>query len=197
LAVSHYDGASVWDLSTQTRTHSLFFRGSHLSLSWQPDGRYLVTATQEKMLHVWDLETGNDVSLGPSFLKVRSLGWSADGLWLLAGGNDTLSGWRFHRGLPSSPAAKMLGRFSEDYVKLVTPHPSLGMTAVAYNDGGLELTVMESRSKRHVLVQPPGSSVDALVWSPDGNHLVGGDQDGRLFIYRFDADWLTRLTQVD
>ncbi|MEM7311500.1 MAG: hypothetical protein AAF682_32865 [Planctomycetota bacterium] len=193
LAVSHYDGASVWDLSSRTRTHSLYFRGSHLSLSWQPEGRYLVTATQEKMLHAWALETGEDVSLGPSFLKVRSLGWSADGMWLLAAGNDTVSGWRFHRGLPSSPAAKMLGRYSEDYIGLVCPHPVHGLTAVGYNDGGLELIVTESRSSRRVLTEPGGTAVVAMAWSPDGNHLVGGDKQGRLFVRRFGNDWLARL----
>ncbi|MEO1492655.1 MAG: hypothetical protein AAFV19_10930 [Pseudomonadota bacterium] len=197
LALSHYDGASIWDLSSQTKTHALYFRGSHLSLSWQPEGRYLVTATQEKMLHAWDLETGDSVSLGPSFLKVRSLGWSADGLWLFAAGNDTVSGWRFHRGLPSSPAAKMLGRFSEDYVAQVCSHPVHGLTAVGYNDGGLELMVTESRSSRHELVEPGGTVVEALAWSPDGNHLVGGDRDGRLFVYHFDDDWLARLINAD
>lgn len=196
LAVSHYDGASIWDIATVTRTHMLYFRGSHLNLSWQPEGRYLVTTTQEKMLHAWDLETGEDASLGPCFKKVSALGWSADGNWLLASGNDTISAWRFDRGLPR-PAPKLLGRFSELLIGQVCPHPTLGLTAVAYNDGGTEIAAITSRNKRHELIVPPAARTVALRWSPDGNHLVGGDLDGRLFVYRFDKEWLARLSEID
>ena len=101
LAVSHYDGVSIWQLSDCDRTTQLRHRGSHLDIVWSPDGRYVVTSTQEKMLHAWDLHTDTDLSLGPSFNKVKSLGWSADGAWLLAAGNDTLSAWQFtSEGLP-------------------------------------------------------------------------------------------------
>ena len=196
LAVSHYDGASVWDLASGVRTHSLHFRGSHLSLRWRSDGRYLVTATQEKMLHVWDLTNQADASLGPSFNKVKSLGWSADGAWLLAAGNDTISAWSFAEGLPR-PAPSLLGRFSEALIGQVCPHPILSLTAAGYNDGGLDLTALASRAGRHALIKP-GTAVPVtdLAWSPDGNHLVGGTRDGRLFIYRFDDDWLARLTRT-
>lgn len=194
LVVSHYDGATIWDLSARSRTHTLHHRGSHLNLCLHPRRRYVVTTTQEKELHAWDLQTGTDVSLGPCFSKVKTLGWSADGQWLLASGNDTISAWSFADGLPL-PAAKMLGRFSEDLIDQVRPHPILALAAVGYNDGGLELTAISARSNRHALIEPPAAPVAAMEWSPDGNHLVGGCQDGRLFAYRFDAAWLARLSE--
>lgn len=47
------------------------------------------------------------------------------------------------------------------------------------------------------LLDPPGPPVAALAWSPDGRCLVGGNQDGRLFVYRFDNDWLARLNDEE
>lgn len=196
LAVSHYDGASIWELQSQIRADVLQFRGSHLSLVWQPAGRYLVTTTQEKMLHAWDLDAaGGSASLGPFFSKVRTLGWSADGNWLLAAGNDTLSAWNFASGLPA-PAPMMLGRYSEDFIRHVCPHPRLAIAAVGYNDGGLEITAISAQLQRFALVEPCAAPVSALCWSPDGRHLVGGDQSGQLFVYSFDNDWLARLTDM-
>ena len=50
------------------------------SSSWRRDGRYVVTATQEKTVHAWDLRTGDNASLGPCFNKVRGArlerGWA-------------------------------------------------------------------------------------------------------------------------
>ncbi|MEM7251482.1 MAG: WD40 repeat domain-containing protein [Pseudomonadota bacterium] len=195
LAASHYDGASVWDISTQSQTKALHFRGSHLGLSWHTAGRFVVTTTQEKMLHAWDLQTDANVSLGPCFNKVKTLGWSADGDWLIASGNDTVSAWEFSNNRLPLPPPKMLGRFSEQLVGQVCPHPQLPLTAVGYKDGGLELTLISARSEHFALLAPPAPAAVALDWSPSGHYLVGGDQNGRLFVYRFDTDSLARLIE--
>ena len=202
LAVSHYNGVTIWQLDGPRRAHSLFHRGSHLELSWRRDGRYVVTATQEKTVHAWDLRIGDSASLGQCFNKVKALGWSADGRWLLASGNDTVSAWRFADGaddgdlgddnLPAS-APQMLGRFSEQFISQVSPHPGLPLTAAGYNDGGLELVSLAARAARYPLSEMPDNPVAAMAWSPGGDHLIGGDQDRQLFVCRFDSEWLAGL----
>ena len=202
LAVSHYNGVTIWQLDGLCRAHRLFHRGSHLKLSWRSDGRYVVTATQEKTVHAWDLRVGDDASLGQCFNKVKALGWSADGRWLLASGNDTVSAWPFVDGaddgdlgdanLPAS-APQMLGRFSEQLISQVSPHPTLPLAAAGYNDGGLELVSLAARATRHPLTGMPTHPVAAMAWSPGGDHLIGGDQDRQLFVCRFDSEWLAGL----
>ena len=237
LAVSHYNGVTIWQLDGPRQAHSLFHRGSHLELSWRRDGRYVVTATQDKTVHAWDLRTGDDASLGQCFNKVRALGWSADGQWLLASGNDTVSAWPFANDeddaddgdlgddhLPAS-APRMLGRFSEQFVSRVSPHPALPLVAAGYHDGGLELISLAAPAARRPLTKPltesltealngplsgaltgpstepstespaemPAHPVVALGWSPDGDHLIGGDQNRRVFVCRFDSEWLADL----
>ena len=202
LAVSHYNGVTIWHLDGPRQAHRLLHRGSHLKLSWRRDGRYVATATQEKTVHAWDLRFGESASLGQCFNKVKALGWSADGRWLLASGNDTVSAWPFAGGaadenpgganLPAS-APRMLGRFSEQFISQVSPHPGLPLAAAGYNDGGLELVSLATRGARHPLVEVPANPAAIMEWSPGGDHLIGGDQDRQLFVCCFDSEWLAGL----
>ena len=196
LAVSHYNGVSVWTLDGRFgEPQRLFHRGSHLNLSWSRDGRFVVTATQEKTVHAWDLVAGRDASLGPCFNKVKALSWSADGAWLLASGADTVSGWPFSDGRLPAAAPRMLGRYSEQLIGNVCANPSFALAAAGYNDGGLELVSLATRPQRHSLVTASSSPFTGLAWSPNGVHLLGGDSDGRLFGYRFDTATLARLAR--
>ena len=198
LAASHYNGVSLW--TVDGRSHEpqrLFHRGSHLTLTWSRNDRYVVTATQENTIHAWDLVSGQDVSLGPCISKVKSLSWSADGAWLLGSGADTVSGWPFSDGRLPPAAPRMLGRFSEDLINKVCSHPSLALAAVGYNDGGLELVSLAMLPQRRRLVSAPSSPIVELKWSPDGDHLLGGDLNGSLFVYRFDTNSLRHLARGD
>ena len=198
VAVSHYNGVSLWTLDgCRDEPQYLHHRGSHLGLSWNRDERYVVTATQEKTLHAWDLVSGMDASLGPCINKVKALDWSADGQWLIASGADTVSGWSFSEGCPTSAAPRMLGRYSEHLVAKVSAHPSLALIAAGYNDGGLELVSLAARPRRLSLANAPDNPVTELAWSTGGRHLLGGNTGGRQFVYRFDTEALTRLARTD
>ncbi|MCY4589905.1 MAG: hypothetical protein OXE86_04925 [Alphaproteobacteria bacterium] len=194
LAVSHYNGVSLWTLDGRCgEPHRLYHRGSHLDLSWRSDERFVVTATQEKTIHAWDLVSGQDTSLGPCMSKVKSISWSADGSWLLASGTDTVSCWLFSTGRLPPAAPRMLGRYSEHLVARVSANPRHALIAAGYNDGGLDLVSLAPRPQRRALTSAPGSPIAGLAWSPDGNCLLGGDSDGRVFVCRFETDVLARL----
>lgn len=196
LAVSHYNGVTLWPLDEQEREpQMLSHRGSHLNVSWSRSGHYIATTTQEKTVHVWDLVTGRDASLGPSIGTIKSLNWSADGMWLLASGADTVSAWPFVESCLPPAAPGMLGRHSEYLIGQVCAHPHLNLAAAGYNDGGLELVSLARKPKKHCLADAPGSALVGLAWSPEGDHLLGGRSDGQLFAYRFDADWLAGLAR--
>src|SRR5579885_2930022 len=47
LAIAHYGGASLWFPNATVLPDRFEWKGSHLSISVSPDGRFLVTAMQE------------------------------------------------------------------------------------------------------------------------------------------------------
>ncbi len=45
LAVAHYNGASLWWTKSADQQPKLFeWKGSHIAVTWSPDGRFLVTS---------------------------------------------------------------------------------------------------------------------------------------------------------
>jgi len=78
LAVSHYDGVTLWWTASIGGTPMrLKWRGSHIGISWSPDGKYLMTATQERELHGWRLANGSDLRMSGYAAKIRSFDWVA------------------------------------------------------------------------------------------------------------------------
>ena len=55
LAIAHYNGVSLWYPNTDAKPEFLEWKGSHLDITWSPDGRFVVTSMQENALHGWRL----------------------------------------------------------------------------------------------------------------------------------------------
>ncbi|NNC00993.1 WD40 repeat domain-containing protein, partial [Corallococcus exiguus] len=96
LAISHYNGATLWFPNIEAKPDILDWKGSHLDVSWSPDARFVVTSMQENALHGWRLQPDKGhmrMSGYPS--KTRSLSWSADGKWLATSGAEAAIIWPF------------------------------------------------------------------------------------------------------
>ena len=72
----------------QAAPEMLEWKGSHLDVTFSPDGRFLVTAMQEPTLHGWRLADGKHMRMSGYAAKVQSMSWSADGKWLATSGAD-------------------------------------------------------------------------------------------------------------
>lgn len=98
LAAAHYDGVTLWALDGSGEGELLTWKGSHVGVSWSPDGRFVVSATQERELHIWDLVTGKDYRLGGYAAKTHSLAWTNPELGpvkLACSGADVITAWPF------------------------------------------------------------------------------------------------------
>jgi WD40 repeat protein len=178
LAVSHYDGVTLWWTSALGKTPKRFkWRGSHIGVSWSPDGAFLVTATQENELHGWRVADGVDMRMSGYARKVRSLGWVAKPLYLLSAGSESVVAWPFSRGGPMGKAPLELGDRGGPLVSVVAAHPKRPLVAFAYADG--EVRVAELPGDRMVSVKPAGEGKPTnLAWSSDGAALAVGTEDG-------------------
>jgi WD40 repeat protein len=180
LAISHYNGATLWYPNLDAKPEPLEWKGSHLDITWSPDGRFLVTSMQENALHGWRLQPDKGhmrMSGYPS--KTRSLSWSGDGKWLATSGAEAAIIWPFDtkEGPMGKPPRECGVRSAK--VTRVAFHPNVYVLAIGYEDGCILLVRLNDASELLVRQAVDGSEVTAMAWDKPGKHLAFGCADGR------------------
>jgi WD40 repeat protein len=177
LAIARYQGVSLWFPNAQAAPDTLEWKGSHLDVTFSPDGRFLVTAMQEPTLHGWRLADAKDMRMSGYSAKVRSLAWSADGKWLATSGSEQLILWPFAgKDGPMGKTPRMLAA-RDRRVVAVACHPRQEVVAVGYDDGMVLLVRVEDAAE--VLAKrPDGGPVSALAWNAAGTMLAFGTEEG-------------------
>jgi WD40 repeat protein len=178
LAVAHYNGATLWfPNAARAAPERLEWKGSHLDVTFSPDGRYLVTAMQEPSLHGWRVVDAKSMQMSGYSAKVRAIAWTADGRWLATSGAPELIVWPFHgKDGPMGKQPLMLAP-GETKVSAVACHPKDGIIAAGYEDG-LILLVRLADGREILVRSPDGSPVSALAWNAAGSVLAFGTEDG-------------------
>jgi WD40 repeat protein len=177
LAIAHYNGASLWFPNAQAAPEKLEWKGSHLGITVSPDGRFVVTAMQEPMLHGWRLVDGKHMRMSGYAARVRSMAWTADGDFLATGGSDQLILWPFQT--KDGPMGKQPTLYAphSERLNIVACHPKQPVVACGYADGMVLLVRIADGAE--VLAKRPGDApVSALGWSGDGSRLAFGCEDG-------------------
>jgi len=179
LAVAHYDGVSVWDVRNGKRIRELYWHGSHTGVSWAPDGRYIVTTTQDKELHGWRMPDGVDIKMSGYPTKIRSMSWTADARYLIVSGADTVTSWNFEGSGPSGKPPLEFGYVFNGVVTQVAAHPQHGIVAAGYNNGTVLIGSVE-HSNAWIARPPGGGAVATLCWHPGGEQVLAGSESGAL-----------------
>ena len=184
-------GVSLWWAKPSTqKPKRLDWSGSHLGLTWSPDGKYIVTATQENELHGWRVSDGDDMRMSGYPTKVKSMSWLPKGKYLATGGDERVVCWPFHgKDGPVGKAPLDLGWGFEGVVTVVAAHPRHDVVAAGYEDGATILVQID-RADSALVKRPGEGAVTALAWSADGQHLALGTESG--FLGRISlSDWRT------
>jgi WD40 repeat protein len=188
LAISHYNGATLWFPNIEANPEVLDWKGSHLDITWSPDGRFVVTSMQENSLHGWRLQPDKGhmrMSGYPS--KTRSFSWSGDGKWLATSGAEAAIIWPFET--KEGPMGKQPRECGVRPAKVtrVAFHPNVYVLAVGYEDGCILLIRLNDASELLVRPAVEDSEITALVWDKAGRHLAFGCEDGQAGILTLPA----------
>ncbi len=177
LAISHYNGATLWFPNAAAAPEELVWKGSHLAITSSPDGRFVVTAMQENALHAWRLADRKDLRLSGYPAKPRSLSWSSEGAWLATSGAEAAIVWPFSaKDGPMNKAPRECG-VRQSIVSCVAFHPKSPVLAQGYEDGLVMLCRIADGAEL-VVRRETGAAATALCWDDAGRHLLFGDANG-------------------
>jgi YD repeat-containing protein len=180
LAMSHYNGATLWFPNLDAKPEPLEWKGSHLDVTWSPDARFLVTSMQENSLHGWRLQPDKGhMRMSGYPAKTRSWSWSHDGHWLATSGADAAIVWPFEsKEGPMGKAPRECGARPAKVTR-VAFHPKAYALAIGYEDGMILLVRLTDASELLVRRTAPASGVTALAWDGAGQRLAFGAADGQ------------------
>ncbi|KAG8723257.1 hypothetical protein FRC09_004086 [Ceratobasidium sp. 395] len=149
---------------------SISASGSVLSATYSPDGRYIVSGSNDCTVRIWDAETGDqllDPLTGHSD-SVISVTFSSDGRWIASGSLDkTIRLWDGETGKArDSPL-----RGHTDAVHSVAFSPNGCRLASGSADFTVRVWDVETSQSVLELCSHKGD-VDSVAFSPDGNRII-------------------------
>jgi WD40 repeat protein len=178
VAIAHYNGVTLWfPNAAGAKPEILEWKGSHLSVAFSPDGKFLVTAMQEPTLHGWRLADAKHMRMSGYSARVRSLSWTADDDFLATSGSEQLILWPFDGKDGPMGRQPKLQAPSPARVSVVACHPRQPVVAVGYADGAVVLVRTDDGAL--IRVKAEGASpVSALGWDTNGQTLAFGTEAG-------------------
>lgn len=184
LAAAHNGGVTLWyPGQKEAQPTKLDWKGSHLDVTFSPDGAFLVTSMQENALHGWRLADKGHMRMTGYPGKTRSFSWSLKGKWLATSGADASILWPFQdKDGPMGKAPKEMAVRANTPVTRVACHPGADVLATGFADGMVLLTRLTDLAEIPAAL-PMGAPVSALAWSSDGAYLAWGTETGRAGIF--------------
>ena len=147
LAISHYNGVTLWFPNMAANGEVLEWAGSHLAVTFSPDNKFLVTAMHEPALHGWRLADHRHMRMTGYPGRVRSMSWSAGGKALATSGADCVIMWPFaSKDGPMGKEPAMLAPL-QARVSVVACHPRQDILAAGYSDGTILMVRLDRRRR--------------------------------------------------
>lgn len=180
LACATYGGATLWFARiADQKPQMLKWAGSHIGVTFSPDGRFLLSSMQENALHGWRLADGKEMRMGGYPSKVRSVVFFAKGALMATAGANGAVVWPFAgaNGPMGKDATEIGYEHTESLVLRVAAAPNHGRLIAGLDDGRVWLADLAGRGLTFLKAEK-GPPITALALSADGRRAAWGDEEG-------------------
>ena len=178
LAAATYGGVALWYARiAEQKPVMLRCAGSHLSVLFSPDGKFVVSAMQEPALHGWRLSDGKDMAMSGYQSRVRGMGFAAGGQWLITAGAPGLVLWPFNGANGPMGRQALQVDISSPGVTARLAVDAAGRVVAAATEEGRIAALDLIHEQRKVVRGEPGSPLTALSVLETGV-VAWGDETG-------------------
>jgi WD40 repeat protein len=181
------DSDRKYEIKTTLKGH----KSSVRSVFWSPDGKWLASGSDDRLLKMWEADSGELQHTMPGHAKsVWSVAWSPDGTRLVSGSSDnTVKIWE----VPGNQEPNVLKGHTEK-INCVAWSPSGEYLASASEDHTVKIWESASGSQFYTLTDHTWS-VWSVAWSPDGNFLASGSGDNTIKVWEINSGKLLHTLQ--
>lgn len=179
IAVATYGGVWLWYARiADQKPVVLKWAGSHVTLGWSPDGKFLVSAMQENQLHGWRVADEKNMRMGGYPSKVKSLAFLSRGQLMATSGANGAVCWPFAGATgPMGKQAAEIGYEESALVTRVAAAPDRSWLTAGLDDGRVWAADVTGEKLVHLKAEK-GAAITALAISPDAKRVAWGDEDG-------------------
>ncbi len=181
ISNSLYDTIRVWNTETGQQIGLPLEGLDHCSASFSPDGKRIVSASDDNTIRIWDAGTGKQIGLP---LKghtspVNSVSFSPDGKHIISTSDDkTIRIWdvktRRQIFMPlEGHTGVTTASFSPDGKRIVS----------ASYDNTIRIWDIKTRQQIGKSLEGHTQQVNAASFSPDGKHIVSASDDNTIRIW--------------
>ncbi|MCY4195866.1 MAG: WD40 repeat domain-containing protein [Rhodobacteraceae bacterium] len=182
LAVAHYGGTTIWTRGERRwKSSKLVWKGSHGTVTFSPDGKFLVTSMQENALHGWRLRDKEHMAMQGYPAKIKSFAWVGDIPHLVTSGANEAICWPFDGNY--GPMGRSPLCVAHDSAHLVTCVQSLkekNAVFVGFQDGTVLLAALNDNKESIVIRGSTGAEVTAIAVTKSLSHVLIGDAQGNV-----------------